>query len=368
MKVLFKILIACIALTFMSCEPEETVAPERNQLKISTTEEVVVLDENKPDEPVLTFTWNEAEEIGPDYSFTYILRLDIADNEFETAIDPVVMGDGVFSYSFKTAELYEYIVEKWHGVAGQITQIEARIVAKVNGPKFMYPEIATTKVSVQTYLPASQPLYLLGTATPAGLDPNQAIRMTEVSNGKIYTWKGELVQGNLKFITQFGSMLPSLNRGEEDSVLVQRNELTEPDDYFAINQPGLYYIYLSKKTMKISISRLKYQNIYIVGNATTAEWSIDNPIEMTPDAINPAVFTVQTTLKEGELKMPTAKSWDSPTFRPLQANGSILETEVQVSSAADGAADYKWKVTAAQVGTYKITLDTEKNKISFVKI
>lgn len=368
MKVLYKILIACIALTFMSCEPEETVAPERKQLKIWTTEEVVVLDESKLDEDVLTFTWNEAKEIGPEYSFTYILRLDIADNEFETAINPVVVGDGVFSYSFKTGDLYDYIVEKWHGVAGQITQIEARIVAKVNGPKFMYPEIATTKVSVQTYLPVSQPLYLLGTSTPVGLDPNQAIRMNEVSNGKIYTWKGELVQGNLKFITQIGSMLPSLNRGEQDTILVQRNELIEPDNYFAINQSGLYYIHLSKKTMKINISRLKYQNVYIVGNATSAEWSIDNPIEMKPDDINPAVFTVQTTLKEGELKMPTAKSWDSPTFRPTEANGSINKTDVQVSSAADGAADLKWKVTAAQVGTYKITLDTEKNKISFVKI
>ena len=368
MKILFKILTACIALTLMSCDVEETTAPERNQLKIWASEEMVVLDETKPNEDVLTFTWNEAKEIGPEYSFSYILRLDIADNEFETAIDPVTMGDGVFSYSFKTYELYDYIVENWHGVAGQITQIEARIVAKVNGPKFMYPEIATVKVAVQTYLPASQPLYLLGTSTPAGLDPNKAIRMTEVSNGKIYTWKGELAQGNLKFITQFGSMLPSLNRGEQDSMLVQRNEETEPDTYFSINQPGIHYISLSKKTMRISITRLKYQQVYIVGNATTAEWSIDNPIEMKPDAINPAIFTAQIALKEGEFKMPTAKSWDSPTFRPTKANGSINETEVQVTSAADGAADFKWKVTAAQVGTYKITLDTEKNKISFVKI
>lgn len=368
MKTIYNLLLTLIVFFFMGCQEENEIIPERNQLKISTTDELVVLNQSKLDEGVLTFTWNEAQEIGPEYSFTYILQLDIADNEFETAINPIVVADGVFSYSFKTGDLYDFIVEKWHGVAGQITQIEARIVAKVNGPKFMYPEIATTKVSVQTYLPASQPLYLLGTSTPVGLDPNQAIRMNEVSNGKIYTWKGELVQGNLKFITQVGSMLPSLNRGEQDTILVQRNELTEPDNYFAINQSGLYYIYLSKKTMKINISRLKYQNVYIVGNATSAEWSIDNPIEMKPDDINPAVFTVQTTLKEGELKMPTAKSWDSPTFRPLKANGSITETDVQVSSAADGAADLKWKVTAAQVGTYKITLDTEKNKISFVKI
>lgn len=368
MKTIYNLLLTLIVFFFMGCQEQKDIIPERNQLKISTTDELVVLDQSKLDEGVLTFTWNEAQEIGPEYSFTYILQLDIADNQFETAIEPISVGDGVFSYSFKTGELYDYIVEKWHGVAGQVTQIEARIVAKVNGPKFMYPEIATAKVSVQTYLPASQPLYILGTATEARLDPEKAIKMNEISNGKIYSWRGQMTPGNFKFITEIGFMLPSLNRGEQDSLLVLRNTEDAPDDYFTVNQAGLYYIYLSKKTMKINISLLKYQNVYLVGNATSVEWSIDKAIEMTPDPLSPSIFTVQTVLKEGELKMPTLKAWDSPTFRPMQANGSITETDTQVSSAADGSADLKWKITAAQAGTYKITIDTEKNKIYFVKI
>lgn len=368
MKTIYNLLLTLIVFFFIGCQEEKEIIPERNQLKIWTTDELVVLDQNKLDEDVLTFTWNKAQEIGSEYSFTYSLRLDIADNQFETGIDPIIVADGVYSYSFKTGELYDYIVEKWHGVAGQVTQIEARIVAKVNGPKFMYPEIATTKVSVQTYLPASEPLYILGTATDAGMDPGKALLMNEISNGKIYSWKGQLKSGDFKFITQNTSLLPSLNRGEEDSILVVRNSDTVPDNYFSINQPGLYYIYLSKKTMKINISLLKYQMVYLVGNATSIDWNIDKAIEMTPDPLIPSIFTVQTTLKEGELKMPTEKSWSSPTFRPMEANGSIDKTDTQVSSAADGAADLKWKVTATQAGTYKITLDTEKNKIYFDKI
>lgn len=368
MKTKYNLLLTLIAFLFIACKPESEVLPERNNLILTTTEELVVLNEEQQNEDVLTFEWDKATEIGSEYTFTYIFQLDIADNNFATAISPITVEDGAFSISFKAGELYDYIVEKWSRTAGEIIQIEARVVAKVNGPKFMYPEIATTKVSVQTYVPESQPLYILGTATTAGLNPNSAIKMTEMSNGRLYSWKGELQQGNFKFITTLGSMLPSLNRGEQDSLLVLRTSESEPDDYFEVYNSGLYYIYLSKKEMKMRLSMLKYQNVYLIGNATTAEWDIDKAIEMTPDPISPAIFTVQTTLKEGELKLPTAKSWDAPTFRPMQADGSITDTDTQVLSAADGPNDIKWKVTAAQAGTYKITLDTENNTIYFVKI
>jgi uncharacterized protein (DUF2147 family) len=368
MKSIYNLLITLIVFFFIGCKAEKDIVPERNQLKISTGDSLVVLDQNNLDKVALTFTWTAAQAISPEYSFTYILRLDIADNKFETAIDPITMGDGVFTASFKTGDLYDYIVEKWHGVAGQETLIEARIVAKVNGPTFMYPEIATTKVTVKTYLPESKPLYVLGTATVAGLDPTKAIKMNEISNGKIYSWRGQLLAGNLKFITTIGSILPSLNRGEQDSLLVIRNSENDPDNSFTVNQSGMYYMYLSRKTMKINISLLKYQNIYIVGNATSAEWSIENAIEMIPDPLSPSIFTLQTILKAGDFKMPTARSWSAPTFRPMVANGPITETATQVLNAADGSADIKWTVTAAQAGTYKITLDTEKNKIYIVKI
>ena len=367
MKTTYSFLLALAALFLVGCQQGENIEPERNDLKLWGPEEILVLDEEKLDDEVLSFEWSAATPIGSDYTFTYLFQLDIANNDFATATNAVAIAEGVHSVKFKTSELYDYIVEKWGGAAGQISAIEGRVVAKVNGPKFMYPEIAATTVSVRTYLPESQALYLLGTATDAGLDPMRALAMNEISNGRIYTWSGNLKQGNYKFITQLGSMLPSLNRGEQDSLLVARETELEPDDYFTVNQPGLYYIYLSKKDMKIKTSMMKYQNVYLIGNATTAEWNIDNPIAMTPNPITPAIFTVQTTLKEGELKMPTERSWDAPTFRPMQANGSITDTNTQVTSAADGDADLKWLITADQVGTYTITLDTENNKISFVK-
>ena len=370
MNTIYKILIGLIALSFIGCENDsnDDKDQKRDQLELSVSSSAIELDENKPDEDVLTFSWNDATEIGDGYSFSYIFRLDIADNDFETAIDPIVAEDGVHSISFTTEQLYDYIVEKWHGVAGQETWIEARIVAKVEGPKFLYPEIATTKVAVKTYLPKSVPLYMVGSATDAGMDPNQAIILNEISNGKVYSWKGNLKQGDYKFIFSTSSMLPSLNKGENETTMVLRENESDPDNYFKIETAGLYFIYLSKRTMEISTTKIVYENIYLVGNATAAEWDIDKAIPMVMDPLNPSIFTVQTTLKEGELKMPTQRDWGSPTFRPINANDPITsEVDTKVVSAADGANDTKWTVSASQAGTYKITLDTENKKIYFVK-
>ena len=53
-----------------------------------------------------------------------------------------------------------------------------------------------------------------------------------------------------------------------------------------------------------------------------------------------------------------------PTVKPLKADADInSDTEVQITPGQDP--DYKWKVTAEQAGTYKITLDLEKLTINF---
>ncbi len=364
MKTIYKLLICCLALSFWGCDNNDDEAPVRDQLKLTPSAEKIILDQSKPDEEVLTFTWTKATEIGPEYTFMYIFRLDKAGDDFETAIEPIIAEDGTYSVSFTTEQLYTYIVDKWGGIAGQETTIEGRICAKVIGPKFEYPEIAIQQVVVQTYILQSVPLYMLGSATDAGMDMSKAIKLNEVSNGRVYNWKGTLKRGEYKFIYSLESMLPSLNKGAEDSLLVKRTTDAEPDNYFRVNTEGTYSISLSLKEMKIWVKPVKYQNLYLVGDATSAGWSTDNAVVMTSDAANPAIFTVLTSLKQGEMKILTEKRWEGATFRPMVADGSITSTDTQVYV---GDPDLKWKITADQAGTYRITLDTEKNKIHFVK-
>jgi len=360
-KILYYIsLLIAIAFVAQSCKEDSDQVQERSELKLDASAESIVLDKNNQQENVLTFSWNKATDIGSEYTFSYLFQIDIADNNFATATDYVTLDENG-SCSFTAGQLYDLIVEKWGMTAGEPVYIEARVAAKVNGPKFVYPEIAETKVQITTFVLESQPLYMLGTATAAGMDSAKAVQMTEVSNGRLYEWNGKLNVGNLKFITTLGSMLPSYNKGEDNFSLVKRTDDSEPDDCFEINDAGTYYISLSLKNMTVNIQQSKYDNIYIVGDGCDAGWDFNTT--MVQDKNNLNIFTYQGNLKAGELKFITGAHWEDPTFRPFVADAPIENGKVQLITDPD----LKWRVTSDKVGKYLITLDTDALEIKFEK-
>lgn len=365
MKTIYHLLFSLLfVFAFVACDKDDDKAIERTQLKLEASAQSVTLNQDAPDDVILSFSWNEATSLGPEYTFDYLFQIDIADNEFQSATDVVTLGANE-SVSYTSSQLYDLIVEKWGKTAGEPVSVEARVAARVNGPKFQYPEIAYTTVRVTTYIPRSQALYITGSATPGGTDLNNADKMTELSNGRLYNWKGQLTAGGFKFITTPGVALPSYNKGADNSTLVKRTTESDPDEYFQISDPGLYYIYISLKEMSISYKKLLYENLYLVGSATAAQWDLEKIIAMTPDNLNPNIFTYQGALQEGELKILAQREFNGTTFKPLVADGSIESTDVQVTPGEQP--DYKWKITAEQAGLYKITLDTEKMEIKFEK-
>lgn len=354
-----------IGFLLQACNDDTSqVVPERNELKLTASAETIVLDKDKEAETVLTFSWNKATDIGSEYTFSYLFQIDIADNNFATATDYVVLAENE-SYSFTAGQLYDFIVEEWGMTAGQPVYIEARVAAKVDGPKFVYPEIAMTKVLITTFIPDSKPLYMLGTATTAGMDPLKAILMTEVSNGRLYEWNGKLEAGSLKFITTLGSMLPSYNRGEDNLSLVERTDENEPDDYFEIKEAGSYYIKLSLKNKTVSFQQSKFEALYIVGDGCDAGWSFNTRMEQ--DKVNLNIFTYLGDLKTGgesAFKIIAGTNWEDPTFRPLVADAPIENGKVQLTTTG---ADLKWKVTTDKAGKYLVTLDVDELEITFEK-
>lgn len=359
-------LVAAMLMPLAACSDDSSdVNIERNQLVITPSVEEVVLVETDDDTPALSFSWNTATSLGPDYSFTYLFQMDVADNEFATATDiEIVEPNGTIG--FTAGELYNLIVEKWGRAAGQPVRIEARIAAKVDGPYFKYPEIAQATATVTTFLPVSRPLYITGSATPGGTDLNQAVMLNELSNGRVYSWRGKLVPGKFKFITELGRELPSYNKGADIRTLVRRDEASQADDQFEAFEEGTYSINLSLSNMTISYAKVLYDHLYLVGNATVGGWDTAKMPEMVPDNLNPNIFVYTGPLYEGELKILAQRSFGGTTIKPLKADADInADTQVQVNPGENP--DYKWKVTADQAGNYKITLDVEALTINFEK-
>lgn len=364
-KFYIPLMLATFGLPLVGCDDKDDKDIERNQLVLTPSATEVTLTETDDPTPVLTFSWNTATDLGPDYSFTYLFQVDIADNNFASATDVAIVEPNG-SYGFSAGELYNLIVEKWGRTAGQPARIEARVAARVDGPYFKYPEIATASATVTTFMPVSKPLYLTGSATPGGIDLNAATGITELSNGRLYSWRGKLVPGTFKFITELGQEFPSYNMGDDNKTLVRRDNASQPDKLFEVYEEGTYSIYISLTDMSISYAKAMYEHIYLVGNATMAGWELDKLIELTPSPTNPNIYTYTGPLMEGEMKILTEREWNVPTVRPLKADADInSDTEVQITPGQDP--DYKWKVSSEQAGTYKITLDLEKLVINFEK-
>lgn len=109
---------------------------------------------------------------------------------------------------------------------------------------------------------------------------------------------------------------------------------------------------------------LKVDHLYMVGDATPAGWSIDNPTELTKDDNDKFVFTYHGKLNAGELKFPLSKGDWGATFIYAPAAGTEINAKGVASDAIDirkGGDDYKWKVTEA--GIYTLTLNLRDRKI-----
>lgn len=110
---------------------------------------------------------------------------------------------------------------------------------------------------------------------------------------------------------------------------------------------------------------LTYDKVYLIGDATTAGWTIANALPMAKSADNTNVFTWTGPLTAGEIKFPTALSFSSDTFAAATAGQSVSNSKAQLSPS--GSPDVKWKLATTEAGTYKITLNTQELTVSFQK-
>jgi SusE-like outer membrane protein len=126
------------------------------------------------------------------------------------------------------------------------------------------------------------------------------------------------------------------------------------------------FIFSCKKEIKAGNPiTLTYDQVYMVGDATSVGWSINDAIPMKATSGNPDEFTWEGPLFAGEIKFPTALSWSSDTFMSATPGQSISDDKALL--ALSGNPDYHWVLTGAEAGNYKITLNTKASTVVFQK-
>lgn len=376
MKVIYQIIkvIVLVALSgcFIACDDDDNgdLSGGNTLVVESSGSEIMLLDE-KANDVAVTFTWNEGNNRGEGTYLTYMFKMDIADNNFQSSIPKEKMAEGVFSKSYTHEEFNDLLLDYWKIKAGETVDMEAKIIADVNNSSvYMKPEVAVVPFSVKTYVTPSKPLYLVGSATEAGMDPSKGILINEVINGRTYNWKGNLKAGAFKLISSQESMLPSFNKGDDDNSIVERSDESQPDNLFSVEADGLYAMSFNRKTMIFIYKYMPYENVYMVGNATPAGWNIGTSTTMDWNPANPTVFTYKGWLYAGEMKLPLENgtgNWNCDYLMPPTGNESITGEWQNVKFIPQGNPDNKWIVATDQAGNYIVTLDTETMKIKFEK-
>ena len=314
-----KIYIALTALlagfVFNSCISDEMETDKGSEsLVLSVSSEVVELDQLMSDREAFHFAWTAGSNYGTDSRISYVLEMDLKGNNFAGGLKKDMGATDSRILAFNHKEMNDLLAEVWNSSLDETLEFEARVTAAVLGHEEFTQVSPVVTFKLTPYIERYLNLWMIGGATVGGWSLDNATPMESIEdepNG--FVWEGVLLSGELKFVLQKTSFVPSFNKdGEDENKLVYRESYDEPDETFMISAPGNYRIKLNLSTLDIEITDLGgemvYPNLWMIGTATSGEWSLDNATKMTPIADERNGFVWEGELKTGQLKFVTQQS------------------------------------------------------------
>ena len=105
---------------------------------------------------------------------------------------------------------------------------------------------------------------------------------------------------------------------------------------------------------------------YHFNDATPNGWSIPNSVKF--DKVDDNTYTATFALKEGEMKFPLSinNGFECDYIMPTEPDVDLSHSACMLVKYPD-TRDYKWKVSAAEAGTYTITLDVKNMTMTATK-
>jgi len=357
-------LTAVLLVLLISCEQyDEFKIATATPLALSATKSNIVLTQKEATNGGIDLTWTTGNNQGTGAAISYQLQVDKKGSNFANPVN-FEMGKGVYTKSLKVEELNNYLLNTWKVTPNVVTQLDARVVATIYANPEMKETSPLFSFSVTPYMPVSKTLYLTGSASPNGSDAGKALAMSPQSDPTVFVYQGVLNSGDLKLITTLGQLLPSYQKGADDSHIIYRTLESQPDNKFTISETAVYKVTVSLLDLTISINKMDlpaYSTIYMVGDATPNGWDISNATPLVQNSENPYVFTYSGVMKAGEFKFPVNRNGDWGQDMFMKTDDTHMYLHKGGSSGDD-----KW--TIAKKGYYTITLDLLDNSISINRL
>lgn len=201
-------------------------------------------------------------------------------------------------------------------------------------------------------------LYMIGDATPGGWFVESATPMRQGnSDADRFIWSGVLNKGEFKLLTTNTAWLPCFVRDWEEPTLMHYRETDDdyPDHKWTIDKTGRYMVDANIRDLTISIQTA---TIYMIGNATSGGWYIENATPMNADADDPDHFTWTGTLNQGEFKLLS----DTHDWYPCYVRDWDDPTKMHLRGSENDYFDYKWNIPAN--GEYAIDVHLDRLTIT----
>ena len=247
--------VACDNGTDFSRNSEFYSAEERMMLTASS--ESIELNGNDLESEVLTFEWTPAREMSEEHQISYVTKLDIEGNNFNSCVRTEEEED-VFSRSYTTEQLQRLLTEKWGKNHTRSTMLQFRVLAKWSGgTRYTMPEVRTVSVAVRPYRPIvfdADKVFLSGTAVPG--TTRHAMTRTRENE---YQWAAllDLAAGELQMPVEFDGdtnyLCPadgegSLLDGEAEPVAMKSEPVT-----WMIPADGRYRVVVDMESKTVTI-------------------------------------------------------------------------------------------------------------------
>ena len=358
-------LLAAIIILITSCTKYDDFKIQMAvPLTLTATKSEIVLTQKNAAKSGMDFTWTTGTNQGTGASISFQLQIDKNGNSFANPVS-FDLGKGIYVKSIKTEELNGYLLNKWNIAPNTVARFDARVVATISASPEIKDISPVISFSATPYLPVSKTLYLHGNSSPNGWNTDNAIPLNpSASDATVFIYQGMLNAGDLKFITALGQLLPSYQKGADDSHIIYRTLDSQPDNKFAIGTTAVYKVTVSLLDLTVSIVKMDlppYSTIYMVGSAAPNGWDIGNATQLVQNADNPYEFTYSGVMQAGEFKFPVNRNGDWGQDMYEKTDDSHMYLHKGGSSGDD-----KW--TIAKKGYYTLTLSLLDNTISISRL
>lgn len=329
-------------------------------LTMTADQQATMLSELNHSAEALTLKWTSGHNFHSGHRISYTLELAEAGTSFVAPYVAIDHETQRYDWSANQEQLNDILLQQLGATAGREMQVEARVQAFVEG----FDEVQTETVTfgVTPYEPVSTTLYLIGDATPGGWSADNATEMKRQDNG-LFTWQGNLRQGELKMITTLGQFLPSYNNDGQGR-LVYRTSDDQPDEKFVIAESHFYQLTANLLTGEFTMRQMEgeapaFDQLYIVGSFSG--WGF---VQMQRDPLDDFLFRYNhyfTASEGGEFKFGTAEgSWEN-MYKATSANAPYTQQSMEFVKGFEP--DNKWFLQDSETEqAYKICVDIRSGR------